>query len=154
MKLYCVRHCEACNADEDPARGLTEQGSQDAQKLAEYLQMQGEHIPHIMHSGKLRAEQTATRIAEAVKADQITVHPEWLADTADIDVLAGMVNSWVDNTMLVGHLPHMANLVSALVDVSDNMSLLSFAPGTMVCLQYVNDGRWMIDWVMKPENLC
>lgn len=155
MKLYCVRHCEAANSAEDPERGLTAQGMQDAEKLADYLKMQGEYIPHVMHSGKLRAQQTAECIASAVKAEQVTVHPEWLADDADVDVLAGMAESWLDNTMVVGHLPFMANLVSTLVvDVSDNMSLLSFSPGTTVCLQYVNEGRWIIDWVMKPENLC
>ena len=154
MKLYCVRHCEANSADVDSLRGLTETGLEDAQKIANHMKQQAVVIPHIIHSGKLRAKQTAEVIFSSVDGDELTESPLLLDDQADINILLEDIVSWQQDTMLVGHMPYMANLVSALVmDIGDNMHLVTYAPGTVVCLKRMSEGRWIIDWVLKPENL-
>ena len=142
MKLYCVRHCEAHSADVDPERGLSEQGLVDADKLAEHFQQQGILIPDVIHSGKKRALQTAEILAAAVNAEKITVAPVLLDDQADVSAVVEMARTWTQDTMLVGHMPFMANLVSALMmDMSDNMHLVTYSPGTIACLNYMSEGR-------------
>lgn len=154
MKLYCVRHCEANSADVDSERGLSEQGLRDADKLAEHLEQQQIFIPDVIHSGKKRAQQTAEILAAAANAEQVSVAPALLDDIADVSAIVEMSKNWVQDTMLVGHMPFMANLVSALMmDISDNFQLVTYSPGTMACLNSLADGRWAIDWVLKPENL-
>ncbi len=154
MKLYCVRHCEANMADVDPERGLSEQGLVDVAKLAEHLQQQNIIIPEVMHSGKKRAQQTAEILAGACVAENVVASPNLLDDQADVNAIVDMSRSWVTDTMLVGHMPYMANLVGALMmDIGDNFHLVTYAPGTIACLNLVSEGRWVIDWVLKPENL-
>ena len=80
--------------------------------------------------------------------------PALLDDIADVSAIVEMSKNWVQDTMLVGHMPFMANLVSALMmDISDNFQLVTYSPGTMACLNSLAGGRWAIDWVLKPENL-
>jgi phosphohistidine phosphatase len=156
MKLYCVRHCEALAPDVDPERGLSEQGRSDAQKLAEHIKQQKIIIPCVMHSGIKRAHETADYIAEACMSEEIVADPQLLDDQADVLVVAEKVKYWTRDTVLVGHMPYMSNLVSVLLMDSEsgvNPHLLTYAPGTMVCLAQVADGRWVIDWIIKPENL-
>ena len=59
MKLYLVQHGEACAEDVDPERPLTAQGRADVERLAAFLQQAGIQVGRVIHSGKLRAEQTA-----------------------------------------------------------------------------------------------
>ncbi len=154
MKLYCVRHCEANAVDVDSERGLSAQGLEDANKLGEHLRQQQIIIPEVLHSGKKRAEETAEILAKACEAENIIATPVLLDDMADVNVIVDMAKTWVSDTMLVGHMPFMANLVSALVmELTDNMQLVTYVPGTIVCLHLVDGGRWVIDWVLKPENL-
>jgi len=39
------------------------------------------------------------------------------------------------------------------MDLGDNLQLVTYSPGTIACLNYISEGRWVIDWVLKPENL-
>ena len=156
MKLYCVRHCEALTPDVDPERALSEQGCRDAEKLAEHISQQNIIIPCVMHSGIKRAQQTAEYLAQACLSEQMIADPMLLDDQADVLVVAEQVKYWTQDTLLVGHMPYMSNLVSVLlmdVDNGINPNLVTYAPGTMVCLAQAADGRWVIDWVIKPENL-
>ena len=156
MKLYCVRHCEALSTILDPERSLSEQGPDDARKIAGYIEERGIVIPRIVHSGIKRAAQTAEYIAATCQYEDLIVSPELLDDQADVALLIDELKQWTRDTLLVGHMPYMANLVSALVmDNDDAVSsqLLTFSPGTMVCLNGVADGGWIIDWVIKPDNL-
>jgi phosphohistidine phosphatase len=156
MRLYCVRHCEALSSDVDPERGLSEQGLLDAAKLAEHIKQQNIIIPTVMHSGIKRAAQTAESIAASCGSEEVIADRELLDDQADVLRVVDAIKTWTRDTVLVGHMPYMSNLVSVLVmDADDgvNPHLLTYAPGTMVCLARSAEGRWVIDWIIKPENL-
>ena len=152
MKLFCVRHGEANSADVDPQRGLTDKGQEDIARTAQYLQEHGVHVDHIMHSGKARTEQTAAIFAKVLGVPQTDESPILLGEDSGIEPLLQMVNAWTDNTMLVGHLPFMAQLVSYLV-VGDPtiFPIVNFAPGAIVCLDHYENNRWMIDWCLRPS---
>ena len=154
MKLYVVRHAEPAHVVDDPLCGLTEQGFADARKIGQFLQAAGTHITHIMHSDKLRAQQTASSLADSLNIDHITETDNLLRSEADVMPLIDMVNTWTDDTLLVGHLPFLSRFVSGLVlDNPDGGELVTFAPCTVVCLGQSEDRRWHIDWMVKPRLL-
>ena len=55
--------------------------------------------------------------------------------------------------LVVGHLPFMAKLVSHLLVEDENRLTTAYQPGTVVCLERVDDDRWQIDWMIRPELL-
>ncbi len=153
MKLYLVQHGEACPKEVDPQRPLTAQGREDVERLAAFLSRSGIEIQRVMHSGKLRAAQTADLLAAAVAPyveleTSAHIHPnddprsvDWQKETGGRD------------TMLVGHLPFMARLVSLLLAGNSDEPFAAYQPGSVVCLESVTGGHWQINWMIRPELL-
>jgi phosphohistidine phosphatase len=56
------------------------------------------------------------------------------------------------DTMVVGHLPFMAKLVSHLVTGDDSPTLVAYQPGAVVCLELI-EKDWQINWMVRPELL-
>lgn len=153
MRLLLVQHGEACTKDVDPDRPLTDQGAMDVDRLAAYLGNAGIRVGRVIHSGKLRARQTAARLA-AVVAPGVELEVSGLINPNDnpaaFDWQSG---SWDSDTLVVGHLPFMARLVAHLVSGDQGRSVAAFRPGSMVCLQQDDAGQWLIDWMIRPELL-
>ncbi len=68
MHLYLVQHAEAKPREDDHQRPLSDQGRADIQKVAAFLGDRGIPVSRIIHSGKLRARQTAEALAERMIA--------------------------------------------------------------------------------------
>ncbi len=150
MKIYLVRHGEALSSEADPQRPLSPKGKTEVQRLAEFLARSKLPVPQIIHSPKLRAQQTAEILATALNA-QITLSPSILDSEAEVYPVMSMLPSLSSDTMLVGHLPMMAKLVSALVVHDENFfPITNYSPGTVVCLEDY-EGRWIINWVLPPS---
>ena len=153
MKIYLVQHGEACAKEVDPDRPLTDQGKADIERLAAFLKRAGIQVERVIHSGKLRATQTAERLAHAiaggVELESCTlINPndnpktfDWQSDSRDRD------------TLVVGHLPFMAKLVSHLLIEDENRLITAWQPGSIVCLQREDAGPWRINWMIRPELL-
>lgn len=153
MKIYLVQHGEACAKEVDPDRPLTDQGKADIERLAAFLKRAGIQVERVIHSGKLRAAQTAERLAHAIAAgvelESCTlINPndnpktfDWQSDSRDRD------------TLVVGHLPFMARLVSHLLIEDENRLITAWQPGSIVCLQREDAGSWRINWMIRPELL-
>ena len=60
MTLFLVQHGKAKPETEDPERSLTEQGAEVVGRMADWAAQVGLAVDQIQHSGKRRAEQTAT----------------------------------------------------------------------------------------------
>ncbi len=153
MKIYLVQHGEALAKEVDPERPLSEQGKADAQRIGGALKNAGVTVERIVHSGKLRARQTAEILAAEIA-------PVLQPETSDRinpndDPAAFEIHSEHDDvdTMVVGHLPFMAKLVSLLVSGDDSRSLVAYQPGSVVCLESVASDSWQINWMLRPELL-
>lgn len=151
MKLYLVQHGEACAKEVDPDRPLTAQGMADIDRLAAFLKQAGIRVERVIHSGKLRALQTAERLARAVA-------PGVEAETSDIinpndnpKAFDWQSESWNRDTLIVGHLPFMARLVSHLLIEDENRPVADYRPGSIVCLGHNNETGWRIEWMLRPE---
>ncbi len=152
MKLYCVRHGEANAATTDSECGLTEKGLRDITKVGRFLSAYPLHIDHIMHSPKKRAIQTATILSENIHPDKPLEESHLLKPESDVQELVSMINTWDQDTMLVSHLPFIAQLVSALVvGDQEHFPIVNFVPGTIVCLNHYEQKRWVINWLLYPD---
>ena len=154
MKLYCVRHGQAqppSSTESDPA--LSAEGVLDISRIAGALFKRGVSASYIFSSYKKRAKQTAAIIAEKL---QLLCEPE-VTDLLDparsLDSLINEIEHWSDDTILVGHLPFIGELVSYLMTQNNIHQLVKFTPGTVVCLARGDGNQWLIDWVLRPDLL-
>lgn len=153
MKLYLVQHGAASPKDEDPQRPLTDQGREDVERLAAMLGDAGVEVARVVDSGKLRTAQTADLLA-ATMAPLVELQTiDGIQPNDDPAALDWQTVTGGQDTLLVGHLPFMARLVSLLVAGDPDQPLVAYQPGTLVCLEGDGEGHWQIDWMIRPELL-
>ena len=151
MKLYLVQHGEACAKEINPDRPLTDQGKTDVNRLAVFLRKSGVNVERIIHSGKLRAQQTAERLVNAIAAGTVPEISEVINPNDDPAQFAQLSFSWSGDTLIVGHLPFMAKLVSQLTLRNTQTVFTDFTPGSAVCLERHDDNSWTLNWMVRPE---
>lgn len=151
MRLYLVQHGEALSKDVDPERALSDVGRADAERLASFLAPRRLSLSRVLHSGKLRAQQTAAVLANAFASKVTLEETEGIDPLDDPQTLVDTVAGWQEDVLIVGHLPFLAKLVGQLLTGSDD-PLVGFEPGTLVCLERSED-RWSVIWVVPPELL-
>lgn len=149
-----VQHAEAKSKEEDPSRHLTEGGFETIRKVAnfaeKYLHIQ---VDQIIHSGKLRAKQTALVLAEhlyPVKGIAVDVDLEPLADPR---IWKSRLIEVTKDIMLIGHLPHLKKLTGKLLYGDESREVVTFKMGGILCLEKDEDGQWTIQWMVTPEIL-
>lgn len=153
MKLYLVQHGEACAKEVDPERPLTQQGRKDIERLAALLRQAGIRVERVIHSGKLRAVQTAESLAGAL-APGVEVESSGIINPNDNpEAFDWQSGSWDRDTLVVGHMPFMGRLVSHLVVSDADRPLTDWRPGTAACLGRDQDDHWRIEWMIRPELL-
>jgi phosphohistidine phosphatase len=68
MDLYLMQHGQATSDAENPERPLTDAGRAALQRVAARARAAGVRVGHCVHSGKLRAEQTARLLVSEIGA--------------------------------------------------------------------------------------
>ena len=104
-----------------------------------------------MHSGKLRAVQTAEALAEKLKPREVAVGGD-LKPLDNPSAWVGRLASIKEDLVLVGHMPHLEKLASSLL-CGDERLKLGFKPGSAVCLERDESGAWFLKWMIAPELL-
>ncbi len=153
MKLYLVQHGEARARDVDPERPLTERGRADVERLAGFLARAGIRVTRVIHSGKRRAEQTATCLAGAVAPGLMAeavdfLEPDGAPSAHDWDAEGGK-----GDLLVVGHLPYLGRLVSQRVIGDPAKPVVAFRPGSILCLELAEGEGWRVAWMIRPELL-
>ncbi len=152
MVIYLMQHGEAVSADEDPQRPLSMEGRRNVTAVADRAATCGIRLEQVVHSGKLRAEQTAAILADGVgcpdvhrrdglaPSDPVAPVATWLADQAPSSVA------------VVGHLPHLDRLVSLLVAADEGAQVVALRNGGLVRLVPKARGAgWAVSWILTPE---
>src|SRR5258708_576070 len=142
MVLYLVRHAEALQADPRP---LSPFGRRQAEDLARRAAEAGARPARILHSGKLRAQQTAETLGAALKPGEIRAIGGLTPDD-DPQSAAELARESEEDLMLVGHLPHMGELAGNLLRTT---APISFPTATMVCLE--RSPAWKMLWKITGE---
>ena len=154
MALYLVQHGISAPKDVDPEKGLTQQGREETDRIAQVAENYEINVSKIAHSGKNRAAQTAVIFHTA------------LAVNAPIEIISG-INPLDDvrrfaknikpdeNALIVGHMPFMQRLVSYLTAGSAETRVYQFQNSGIVCLDSSQgtDGTvdWFIKWTLNPH---
>ena len=142
MRVYLVRHGEALSEDVDPERHLTDAGAEEVRRIAaDAVDQLGVRPARILHSGKARARQTAEIWAGLVGGS--AVDADGLAPNDDPTIWAGRLETGSDDTMLVGHLPHLERLAALLATGDAGRAVAGFAAGGLVALERAGGG-WTI----------
>ncbi len=153
MNLYLVQHGEAKPETEDPERPLADRGRADIARLARILARAAVSVAEIRHSGKRRAHETAQILAEALHPIRGVVLATGLAPKDPVEGIAREVSYLDEDIMLVGHLPHLGRLATALLTGHQDPSVVGFVPGTLARLD--RSGGWSVGWLVPPEfTLC
>lgn len=148
MWVYLVQHGEAISEEDDPDRPLSERGLVEVHRVARKAAESGiVTAVRVVHSGKTRARQTAEAWGQAlgVPVDQA----QDLSPRADASIWARRVAAQADDLMLVGHLPHLAELAGLLLTGDKQATIVAFQQGGLVGLEQI-DGRWLVSVVVPP----
>ena len=153
MRLYLAQHGEACTKEQNPDRPLTDRGAKDIDRIGEFLKQAGVRFDRVVHSGKLRAVQTAERLANAI-APGLELETSGLINPNDNPkAFDWQSESWNKEILVVGHLPFMAKLVSHLLIENENKFITAYQPGSIVCLEHNSNSNWQLVWMIRPELL-
>lgn len=150
MKVYLVQHGEAKSKAEDPQRPLTERGKEDVARVAAFAAGVGLQVGQIRHSGRRRAEETASILAEHLSPTEGVVAIPGLAPKDDVRPVAEALQGETQPVMLVGHLPFLDRLASLLVTGDAGASVVRFQMGGIVCLVREVE-KWAVSWMVTPD---
>ena len=148
MLLYLVQHGEAKSKDDNPDRPLTDEGRREVEAVMLLMMRFGAiSASRVLHSGKLRAAETAEIIATKIDAESEEV--DGLSPNDDPDVWVERLQGTDRDTLLVGHMPHLSRLASRLLCGDPDAALVEFANGGVVCL-HGEEGHWALRWSIPP----
>lgn len=141
MVLYLARHGKYIVTN-NGSDSLSEEGRKETEMVALKLKKENKLPKEIRHSEKLRAKQTAEIIGTilGVKWHEI----KGLKPADPIEPILKEIQFDDQDLMLVGHLPFMLNLLSAL-----GQEGIPFINSCVVCLDHRNS-NWKITSVISP----
>ncbi len=151
MPIYLVQHALSLPKEQDPEKGISEQGRADTEKIAGVAKGYQVKIGRIQHSGKKRAEQTADIFADVLIPDSGSEAGVGLSPLDDVHDIAGNLNPST-GLMIVGHLPHLERLTSWLVSGQLDHPVFKFQNSGIVCLDKGTEhDQWHIKWTLMPR---
>jgi phosphohistidine phosphatase len=153
MRIYLVQHGEAVDKAENPDRPLSTQGVEDVRKLAAFMARAGVAAGRVIHSGKLRAAQTAEILAGAALPGGAPLARSGLGPKDAVAPIVRELEGSDESVMLVGHMPFVAAAVDELIASDSAGPAVAYRPGSLVCLERDQAGHWSIAWMLRPEIL-
>ncbi|GLI55708.1 phosphohistidine phosphatase SixA [Propionigenium maris DSM 9537] len=147
MRIYLVQHGKAGDRGEDGKRHLTEEGKVETSRVASHMKKTGLELEKIIHSGKVRARETAEIFGGelSVKKVDSTEGMNPLDDPKEF--IQGIKKG---NIMYVGHLPHIEKIISHLITGSSSETLVEVRYSGVICLEKTHDD-WKVAWYITPE---
>lgn len=152
MDVYLMQHGEAMAQADDPARPLTEAGRAATGRVAERAKATGVRVDVCVHSGKLRAEQTAQILASALGFVGSVQVRDGLAPNDPVAPTATWLRGLGTDVAVVGHLPFLARLAALLIVGNENTEVIQFRMGGLVKLVPTSDRTgFAVAWALPPE---
>jgi phosphohistidine phosphatase len=151
MELYLMQHGEAEPEEVDPARPLTPLGREEVARVARVARKMGVRVGLILHSGKLRALETAEILARELGPEIEVRQADGLAPKDDPRAVLPAIEASSQNLVLVGHLPHLSRLASLLLIGDPGREVVAFRMGALVALERDSAGAWKVRWIVPPE---
>ncbi len=149
MALYLVQHGKSLSKDQDPEKGLSDEGKLDSGRIAKVAAGYNIGVSQIGHSGKKRALQTAQIFADILQPEKETAEVSGIGPLDSVREFAENIDP-AENKMVVGHLPFMEKLVSFLTCGDEEKTVFKFQNSGIVCLDVKEDG-WYVKWALMPH---
>ena len=148
MTIYLVQHGQCIDKETDPNRSLSVEGRTTTIQVAKTALDTDIKVATIVHSGKLRAQQTAELFSKYLKASQIK-------STKGIGPLDNVIDfvkhfQFSDKMMIVGHLPFMERLAAYLITGNPELTVVKFQNAGIICLDQNEKNNWHIKWTIMP----
>lgn len=152
MRLYLVQHADAVSKDTHPLRPLSDKGLKDAIKMAAFLHGAAVLVDQVVHSGKLRAEETANVLSKTVWLGQTPEVFDGIEPKDSTDHLYNAALTAGGDLMVVGHMPFMGRMAARCLTGREDGAAVRFEPGSVLCLERQED-RWALEWFAKPSMM-
>lgn len=149
MEFFLVRHGDAVFESEDASRPLSERGRREVEKVARAAAARHVRVAGILHSGKLRAEETAGILARFLSPPEGVRRSTGLQPEDDPLIARAELEAADAPRMLVGHLPHLARLAALLATGDGDRRIVDFSTATIACLTR-SGGAWELAWTIFP----
>jgi phosphohistidine phosphatase len=151
VDVYLMQHGEALPTELDPSRSLSEVGQRSVEVVSRHAAACGVRIDRIVHSGKLRAVESALILARALGCADVR-HVDGLAPGADVQAAAAALIDpvGVGSLAIVGHLPFLDRFSSLLVAGDPGAHVVALRNGGLVKLVPAERG-WAVAWAITPE---
>lgn len=149
MLVYLAQHGLAQPKETHPERPLSDQGREDIARCAGFLSLFVRPKPaEILHSGKLRAAQSADMFAEAWQVDRVR-ESDGLGPNDNPAIWHERLLREGRDLMLVGHLPHLERLIGMLLCGRADARPVRMRNGGVTCLER-EQGHWQLLWSIHP----
>jgi len=151
MDVYLMQHGEALPAELDPSRSLSEVGQRSVEVVSRHAAACGVRIDQIVHSGKLRAVESALILARALGCSDVG-HVDGLSPGADVEAaMAALIDpAAVGSLAIVGHLPFLDRLAALLVTGDPGAHVVAVRNAGLVKLVPAGQ-RFAVAWAITPE---
>ncbi len=154
MELYLIQHAQAHSKDEDHVRSLNPKGRKTINSVSTHLERLGLRAHIIYHSTKLRSRQTAEEYAKVIPSWRGCIERQGLGPNDDIGPMMEELGSSRKAVAIVGHLPFLSRLASALLSGDPEREVIKFQNAGVVKLERNDEtGRWQLAWTLFPELL-
>ena len=153
MKLFLIQHAQAKSKEEDPERGITEEGYIITRKIANFAKQIPIEVRKIYHSGKKRAKETAEIFSEYLEPIDGLESAKGLIQVGSHLIWAGLLSDIDDDIMLIGHLPHLQKLCNFLLSKDESKEDIKFKYSGIVYLERYPGNRWVVILEVSPESL-
>ncbi|MGO9480575.1 MAG: phosphohistidine phosphatase SixA [Candidatus Kryptoniota bacterium] len=161
MELYLLRHGIAAEKGDaafprDADRPLTTAGVQKMRNIAKAMKGLDMSIDLILSSPFIRAKQTAEIVADAFGLDRALRFSANLAVGGDPSMLVKEIQSENSRSiLLVGHEPHLSDLVSVLISGHDGLEIVMKKGGLCkLTVEALRLGRCAtLEWLMGPRQI-
>lgn len=148
MVIFLVQHGQCFDKETDPKRSLSPEGRTKIIQVAVQASQSGVTVSTIYHSDKLRSQQTAKLFSEHLKAN----HTQSISGINPMDNVEEFVTNFqfLDNSMIIGHLPFMERLTSYLITGCPEHMMVKFQNAGIVCLEGNENSHWYVKWTIMP----
>lgn len=151
MHLYLVQHGDALPKDLDPARPLSDKGQADIGRLAHWLGQRGVKVAEIVHSGKMRAVQTAELLASVAESCDRIREGSGLGPNDSPQAFLEALRDRQGDILVAGHMPFVARAVSVALTGEPDRPIVEFVPGSIAGLVQHDARAWRLFFFARPD---
>ena len=160
VELYLMRHGKAQNAStnisSDSKRKLTESGKKEVFNVVKCMERMGIDIDYIASSPLDRAKQTANIVIKNPKYQSpLFIWNELKPETNVADTISKISSIKSNSVLLIGHAPHLINLISEIISPNSAELNISLKKGGFAHIQYLPNSKTegTLRSILTPKQL-